>query len=129
MAMRLGDRRLGDIRSGARPGGAGRGASLPVAAALCLAPVAALALAPVAATAQVLCGKRADFLKHLDANHREAPTAMGLTSTGRVIEVLTSDTGSWTIIITGPDGKTCLVAAGEAWQTLGRTPPPPGEAS
>jgi len=76
--------------------------------------------APTTASAQTLCGERANFLKHLGQNHKEAPTAMGLTSTGKIIEVLTSEDGSWTIIITDPDGNSCLVAAGEAWEAMER---------
>jgi hypothetical protein len=72
------------------------------------------------ASAQTLCGERANFLKHLGTNHQEAPTSMGLTSTGKVIEVLTSEKGTWTIIITDPDGNSCLVAAGEAWEAIKR---------
>ena len=72
------------------------------------------------AQAQMLCGERNNFLKHLGQNYKEAPTAMGLTSTGKVIEVLTSEKGTWTIIITDPDGKSCLVAAGEAWEAIER---------
>ena len=97
---------------------------LAVAAALCLPLVAAVALClpTMAVAAPMLCGKRADFLRQLDASHGEAPSAIGLTGSGRVIEVLTSDAGSWTIIVTGPDGTSCLIAAGEAWQTLDRAP-------
>ena len=44
---------------------------------------------------------------------------MGLANSGGVIEVLSSKTGeSWTIIITMPDGNTCLIAAGENWEAL-----------
>jgi hypothetical protein len=43
---------------------------------------------------------------------------MGLVSNGAVLEVLTSDKGSWTIIVTRPDGTSCVVAAGEAWENL-----------
>lgn len=72
------------------------------------------------AMAQPLCGKRADFLKHLSKNHQEAPTAMGLTGTGKIVEVLTSEDGGWTIIITDVDGDSCLVAAGENWEVIER---------
>jgi len=73
-----------------------------------------------AASAQALCGDRTNFLKHLGKSYKESPTAMGLTSNGKVIEVLTSDKGSWTIIVTNPEGKSCVVAAGEAWESIER---------
>lgn len=70
------------------------------------------------ASAQALCSDRSNFLKHLGANHSEAPAAMGLTSGGKVVEVLTSESGTWTIIVTNPDGTSCIVAAGEAWEDI-----------
>ncbi|MDP6346478.1 MAG: hypothetical protein QF491_23275 [Alphaproteobacteria bacterium] len=72
------------------------------------------------AQAQALCGERDNFLTHLGKNHKEAPTAMGVTSSGRVIEVLTSENGSWTIIVTHPNGTSCMLAAGEAWEAVER---------
>ncbi len=44
---------------------------------------------------------------------------MGLANNGGVIEVLSSGSGNtWTIIITMPNGVTCLLAAGEGWESL-----------
>lgn len=80
----------------------------------------ATALVASSASAQTLCGERQNFISHLGKNHKEATTAMGLTSSGKVIEVLTSEKGSWTIIVTNPDGRSCLVAAGEEWEAVKR---------
>lgn len=62
------------------------------------------------------CVKRTDFLDHLSKNYDEAPVAMGLTSSGRVLEVVASENGSWTIIVTMPNGVSCGIASGESWQ-------------
>ncbi len=71
------------------------------------------------ATAQNICTARAEVLGHLDSKFSEAPVAMGLANNGGVIEVLSSGTGTtWTIIITMPNGVTCLLAAGESWERL-----------
>ena len=41
---------------------------------------------------------------------------MGLAKNGGVIELFSAEDGKiWTIIITMPDGKSRLIAAGEAW--------------
>jgi hypothetical protein len=64
------------------------------------------------------CADRNDFLKQLWTRHSEAPTALGLTATGQVLEVLTSKTGSWSIMVTSPAGTTCMVAVGEAWSAV-----------
>ena len=79
-----------------------------------------VALLAPSASAQTLCGERQNFISHLGKNHHEATTAMGLTSSGKVIEVLTSEKGSWTIIVTNPDGRSCLIAAGEDWEAIER---------
>lgn len=70
------------------------------------------------ASAQSVCGERGKFLEHLGSNYQEGPVAMGLVSDGSVLEVLTSKKGSWTIIVTQPDGKSCVVAAGESWEDV-----------
>ena len=72
------------------------------------------ALSVTAANAQTICGQRAKFLEHLAKNHKEAPTSIGVTSKGQVLEVLSSKDGSWTIILTDAHGVTCLIASGEA---------------
>lgn len=65
------------------------------------------------------CSTRANVLKQLSHKYSESPTAVGLAQNGGIIEVLTSNEGgTWTIIITMPDGTSCMVAAGEDWETL-----------
>jgi hypothetical protein len=47
------------------------------------------------------------------------PNGIGLTDAGNLLEVLSADDGStWSIIVTTPDGMSCLVATGEAWKEL-----------
>ncbi|MCZ6839492.1 MAG: hypothetical protein O7G13_09465 [Alphaproteobacteria bacterium] len=65
------------------------------------------------------CTDRSSALSHLSKNYQEQPVAMGLASSGGVVEVLTNDKGSsWSIIVTLPTGVTCLVASGEGWEAL-----------
>ena len=71
------------------------------------------------AKAQNVCTARDQVLGHLGSNYSEAPVAMGLANNGGVIEVLSSGKGTtWTIIITMPSGVSCLLAAGESWESL-----------
>jgi hypothetical protein len=71
------------------------------------------------ATAQQLpCGNRDDMVKSLSSQYREQPRALGLASQTAIIEVFTSNTGSWTILLTRPDGASCILSAGEAWQDI-----------
>ena len=71
---------------------------------------------PVQAQQQNTCVNRSELLQHLSANFKEAPIAMGLTSNGGLLEVVTSKGGSWTIIVTMPNGISCGVAAGMGWE-------------
>ena len=72
-----------------------------------------------ASAQQSVCGKRGDVLKQLSVRYSEAPSAMGLSSTGSMLEVLTSPAGnSWTIITTLPNGMSCFVVAGENWESM-----------
>ena len=53
---------------------------------------------------------------------------MGLNRNHGLIEVYASeDTGSWTILLTLPDGQTSLIASGEWWETDASPLDKPGE--
>ena len=74
---------------------------------------------PAAAQQQPACTSRADVISHLGKKYSENPVAIGLANNGGVIEVLSSRAGaSWTIIITMPNGTTCMIAAGENWEDV-----------
>lgn len=62
------------------------------------------------------CAPREAILKSLSKNYKEAPVNMGVTSTGSLLEVLASPSGSWTILVTVPGGPTCMVSSGEGWR-------------
>lgn len=68
------------------------------------------------------CTDRANVLNHLSSRYLEKPVAMGLAHNGGIIEILSSKSGSsWTIIITMPDGMTCMIASGKNWEDLPQT--------
>lgn len=71
------------------------------------------------AHAQLKCGDRGEALTHLSNKYQEAPVAVGLATNGGVVEVLsTQDGATWTIIVTMPNGKSCLIAAGQDWESV-----------
>ncbi len=43
---------------------------------------------------------------------------MGLTVSGGIIEVFASKEGTWTMVITQPNGTSCLIAVGQDWENL-----------
>ncbi len=77
-----------------------------------------IALHAIPSNAQTACGDRAKILTYLADQYSERSVAMGLMSTGKVMELLTSSAGSWTILVTMPGGPTCVIAAGESWEEL-----------
>ncbi len=77
-----------------------------------------LFLVPVAAHAQTVCGDRGKFIEQLSKAHREAPAGMGVTLDGKMVELLRSKTGSWSILVTNGNGVTCMVAVGDGWQEV-----------
>ena len=70
------------------------------------------------AAAQAACGERSGLVEQLARSHGEGPVSMGLTADGRVLELLASPRGSWSILVTTANGLTCLVAAGKYWKEV-----------
>lgn len=65
------------------------------------------------------CMDRQSALEHFAEKYGERPVAIGLANNGGVVEILADRArDSWTIVITMPDGRTCLVLAGEYWELV-----------
>ncbi len=62
------------------------------------------------------CGPRVSILEQLERDFAETPVSRGLASNGTVIELLVSETGTWTMLISLPNGHSCFGAAGEMWE-------------
>jgi hypothetical protein len=70
---------------------------------------------------QPQCDQREAVLKVLQEKYKEQPVALGVTHNGGLVEVLTTGNGTtWSIIVTTPQGMSCLVAAGEGWKATQR---------
>ncbi len=90
-----------------------------IATYLGLALVPVLTLGSFEAAAQTACSPRNDVIGHLAKKYGEAPVAVGVTNKGGLVEVLTTGDGNtWTIIVSMPNGTSCMVAAGEGWRFL-----------
>ncbi|MFM9845237.1 MAG: hypothetical protein ACKVOI_19915 [Dongiaceae bacterium] len=81
--------------------------------------VTLVALPAQAFAGSMPCSDRDDVLSQLGNKYKESPSAVGVANNGGLIEVLTSTDGStWTIILSMPNGKSCLLAAGEEWHDV-----------
>jgi hypothetical protein len=79
---------------------------------------AALLAAGTASTqAQQNCGPHGDLVAHLGDRYQERQLGYGTVGNFAIMEIYVSDTGTWTVIVTDVAGKSCIVAAGEAWET------------
>lgn len=81
---------------------------------------AALLLAIAApAGASSLCYPRETLTKILKRDYGESREAMGLVADHSVMEIWRSEgTGSWSVVVTNPDGKSCIIATGDAWTPM-----------
>ncbi|MCG8360986.1 MAG: hypothetical protein MI920_35965 [Kiloniellales bacterium] len=68
------------------------------------------------------CAPRDTILARLSKTYAEKPVSLGITAKGSLLEVLAGPEGTWSILLTKPNGPTCLVEHGESWQE--RTPEP-----
>ncbi len=87
---------------------------------VCL-PVVAAALAFAAAgpaEAQSVCGDRAEIIKVLGNKYQELPAAFGIAGQRNLAELFVSKSGSWTMLMTQPQGVTCILATGQSWEAL-----------
>lgn len=67
------------------------------------------------ASAGPLCHPRERMVEAL-TDFGESRTAMGVRGPESVMEVWTDrETGSWSVVMTYADGRSCIVAAGEGW--------------
>ncbi len=72
-------------------------------------------LCAIPAEAQFQCARRSELATQ---RFDEKLTGVGITSDGLLLEVFASNDGSWTILVTRPDGHSCIVSHGTDWQGL-----------
>ena len=92
--------------------------------------LAAVALwsGPVAAQQGRACGMRDIVVARLAEGYGESRQAIGLGANNAVVETFANaETGTWTITVTMPNGMTCLVASGQAYEALVEEVAPAGE--
>lgn len=87
---------------------------------------ATLALAGAAQAAE--CGPRDQIVERLAQKYGETRRSIGLDAGNQVVEMFAADaTGTWTITVTKPNGRTCLIASGQAFEAMADALPRPGD--
>ena len=88
--------------------------------------LACLLPAPAMAQGQN-CSSRDQVVERLASKYGESRQSIGMAPQGRVVEVYAStETGTWTITVTMPNGVTCLVASGQSYESLDESAEPAG---
>ncbi len=81
---------------------------------------------PAFAQVQLPCMARDRMLFTLGVKYSEARQFIGLTTTGLVMEVFASWSGTWTVAITRPDGVMCVLTNGDGFEAMTEVPGWPG---
>ena len=84
---------------------------------------------PAPASAATRCAPFREMVAFLAERYGETPRAVGLVGGDRVVQVFAGSGGSWTILVTSTAGHSCILAAGEGWETIPAADPPraPGD--
>lgn len=81
--------------------------------------VSALLLSGQAANAQQICAPNEKVALQLERKFDEQVIGRGLTPNGKAMfELFSSKSGSWTVVVSEPSGRSCVVASGESWQRI-----------
>ncbi len=68
------------------------------------------------------CGSHKDVVAFLGKKYKETRIGMGLINAGQMMELFMSEQGSWTMLITRPDGVTCFGPVGKNWTHIKAKP-------
>lgn len=81
--------------------------------------VAAMLSSAGPASAQQACATREAATKTLEKQFDEKVVGRGLATTGKaMLELFVSANGSWTVVVSDSNGRSCILATGESWQRL-----------
>lgn len=72
-----------------------------------------------------LCASHSAFVQSLADSYGEARHMFGVVNETQVIEVFANGrTGTWTLLVTGPDGTSCMASSGTDFDdTIAPMPP------
>ena len=71
---------------------------------------------PPAVSPELWCGSHTDVISALQREYGETRISRGLTNGGAVIEVFASEDGSFSVLLTAPNGTSCMISAGDSWE-------------
>ena len=84
------------------------------------------ALAPPVLAQNARCLPRDVLVQTLEKKYSESLQGGGLQNAQQLVEIWTSQSGSFTVFVTRADGFACIMATGQNWQSA--APAPTGDA-
>lgn len=90
------------------------------------AALAAALAAPATAQDAPRCLPRDALVETLATKYSESLTGGGLQNAKQVVEIWSSETGSFTVFVTRAGGFSCIVATGQSWHSISKTERPGG---
>ncbi len=76
-----------------------------------------LAVASHLASAQSRCGPHDSMTATLAAQYKESQAARA-TVADALVELFVSEAGTWTMLVTNGSGVSCILAAGDGWESI-----------
>ena len=64
------------------------------------------------------CGSRDVIVPYLESHYKEMRQGAAVSTGSELIEIFTSDKGTWTITATNAQRLTCIMAVGDDWQNI-----------
>lgn len=72
--------------------------------------------------AQAKCAPHKAIDSTLAKKFGEYPRTIAMGNGNVVVQYANEDTGTWTLIVTTPDGRSCMIASGQAWTAIEAKP-------
>lgn len=78
---------------------------------------AAMMLPALPARAQFVCSDHDEMVSGLAETFEEKRLGYGVVGRTAVIEIYVSERGTWTVLMTDVRGRSCVIAAGDGWES------------
>ena len=76
----------------------------------------ALALSTPSAQAQFICGGHSDLVAGLAQAFQQKQIGYGVVGEAAIVEIYVSANGTWSMLVTDVQGRSCIFATGDGWE-------------
>ena len=66
----------------------------------------------------LVCFPHAEMVAHLDTQKNQSQVVAAQEDRGALVEVYVSELGSWSMVITNPDLRSCIIGTGTQWMIV-----------